>query len=49
MHVFKVTHAFEYNNSASFGLKSYLLLRKLFQGGDPATLQEWDDAIVKLP
>ena len=48
MHVIKVTHAFEYNKSASFGFNSYFLARKLFQEGDPATLQEWDDAIVKL-
>ncbi|KAK9414374.1 putative Aromatic prenyltransferase [Seiridium unicorne] len=41
-------HAVEYNKKASFGLKSYFLPRKLFQGGDPATLQEWDAAIVKL-
>ena len=41
-------HAVEYNNNVSFGLKPYFLLRKLFQGGDPAALQEWDNAIVKL-
>lgn len=41
-------HAVEYNKNASFGLKSYFLPRKLFMGGDPATLQEWDNAIVKL-
>ncbi|CAG8924602.1 unnamed protein product [Penicillium salamii] len=41
-------HAVEYNKKADFGLKSYFLARKLFQGGDPATLQEWDSAIVKL-
>lgn len=41
-------HAVEYNKEKSFGLKSYFLPRKLFQGGDPATSKEWDDAIVKL-
>lgn len=41
-------HAVEYNKNASFGLKSYFLARRLFHGGDPATLQQWDDAIVKL-
>ncbi|KAK1454240.1 aromatic prenyltransferase [Colletotrichum cuscutae] len=41
-------HAVEYNKKASFGLKSYFLPRKLFQGGDPATLGEWDAAIKKL-
>lgn len=41
-------HAVEYNKKASFGLKSYFLPRKWFQGGDPATLQEWDAAIVEL-
>ena len=41
-------HAVEYNKNASFGLKSYFLPMKLFQGGDPATLQQWDNAIVKL-
>lgn len=41
-------HAVEYNKKKNFGLKSYFLARKLFQGGDPATTQEWDDAIVKL-
>ncbi|RYO86223.1 hypothetical protein DL766_008931 [Monosporascus sp. MC13-8B] len=30
-------HAVEYNKNTSFGLKSYFLPRKLFQGGDPAT------------
>lgn len=41
-------HAVEYNKKVSFGLKSYFLTRKLHIGGDPATLQEWDAAIVKL-
>ncbi len=41
-------HAVEYNKNASFGLKSYFLPRKLFQGGEPATLQEWVDAIGNL-
>ncbi|KAJ6180053.1 hypothetical protein N7519_010514 [Penicillium mononematosum] len=41
-------HAVEYNKKADFGLKSYFLARKLFMGGDSNTLQEWDDAIVKL-
>ncbi|EER38497.1 dimethylallyl tryptophan synthase GliD1 [Histoplasma capsulatum H143] len=41
-------HAVEYNKEASFGLKSYFLARKPFIGGDPATTQEWDDAIMKL-
>ncbi|KAH9206690.1 tryptophan dimethylallyltransferase-domain-containing protein [Leptodontidium sp. 2 PMI_412] len=37
-----------YNKKKSFGLKSYFLPRKLFLGGDPATMQEWDAAIRKL-
>lgn len=41
-------HAVEYNKNVSFGLKSYFLTRQLHQEGDPATLQEWDDAIMKL-
>jgi DMATS type aromatic prenyltransferase len=41
-------HAVEYNKKKSFGLKSYFLPRKLFLGGDPATMQEWDAAIRKL-
>lgn len=41
-------HALEYNKKASFRPKSYFLARKLLQGDNPATLQEWGGAIVKL-
>lgn len=41
-------HAVEYNKNVSFELKSYFLSRKLFQEEDFATLQKWDDVIVKL-
>ncbi len=43
-------HAVEYHRTKRFTLKSYFLPRnvKLLEGGDPTTMKEWDDAILKL-
>lgn len=40
-------HAVEYIRSG-IGIKSYFLPRKLLQGGDPNTMESWDNAVKGL-